>query len=327
MNFHTVRSVCAAVILGAFCGSAVANPEAIKRAADPSQWGSPGGDLALTRHSKLADISTANVDKLQMIWSQSSGTLRGHEGQPLVITEGSKTMMYLISGWPNIVQALDLADPDNPKAIWRYVKTTDRDESAVPRACCDTVNRGLSYADGKVVFGTLDGFLIALDAKTGKEVWTVKHAFPDKGETITPVPLIAEDKVLIGFGGDEFAARGRFTAYALKDGKKVWECHATGTDKDTCITKNTNKANPHYGTTDASIKSYPGDEWQRGGGASWGFYSYDPKLKMVYHSTGNPGLWSPFYRCSLKTHEECNAGTQDNKWSMTIFAMRSGPTR
>lgn len=319
-----VGLLCAALMMGAFCGSAAGNAEQVKRSKDPNQWGAPGGDLAMTRHSELADINTGNVNKLQMIWSQSSGTLRGHEGQPLVITEGGKTMMYMISGWPNIVQALDLEDPDNPKAIWRYVKTTDRDESAVPRACCDTVNRGLSYASGKVVFGTLDGFVIALDAKTGKEAWVVKHAFPDKGETITPVPLIAEDKVFIGFGGDEFAARGRVSAYNLADGKKAWECHATGTDEDMCITENTNKVNPHYGGAgkDLGTASYPGDEWKRGGGASWGFYSYDPELKLIYHATGNPGLWSPSYRCKHDTHEKCNDGSQDNKWSMAIMARK-----
>lgn len=324
MKFHRLAIIGSMLLVGATCISAYANQEELTRSKDANQWGSPAGDFALTRHSALKDINAGNVGKLQMIWSQSSGTLRGHEGQPLVITEGGKSMMYMISGWPNIVQALDLSDPDNPKAIWRYVKTTDRDESAVPRACCDTVNRGLSYAEGKVVFGTLDGFLIALDAKTGKEVWVVKHAFPEAGETITPVPLIAENKVLIGFGGDEFAARGRFTAYNLADGKKVWECHSTGTDKDACITKNTNKANPQHGVagTDLGISTYPGDEWKRGGGASWGSYSYDPALKLVYHSTGNPGLWSPSYRCKYKTHEECNKGDQDNKWSMTIFARK-----
>ena len=110
--------------------------------------GRPGGDQSLTRHSALKDISTSNVGNLQMVWSQSSGTLRGHEGQPLVVTVGNKPMMYMESGWPNIVQALDLSDPDHPKQIWNYRKTTNRDDSAVPRACCDTVNRGPSYADG-----------------------------------------------------------------------------------------------------------------------------------------------------------------------------------
>jgi PQQ-dependent dehydrogenase (methanol/ethanol family) len=233
-------------------------------------------------------------------------------------------MLYMESGWPNIIQALDLTDPDHPKEIWNYKKTTNRDDSAVPRACCDTVNRGMSYADGKLVFGTLDGFVIALDAKTGKEVWVVKSAYPDKGETITPAPIIAEGKVVIGFGGDEFAARGRLTAYDLQTGKKVWEFYATGSDKDVGLTKETNKAHPEYGTAgkDVGISSYPGDEWMRGGGAQWGFYSYDPDLKLVYTSSGNPGLWSPSYRCKFKTHEECNNGQQDNKWSMTIFARK-----
>src|ERR1700728_2077434 len=316
-------TICAILALGGSCAAAIGD-EVTDRSKNPDLWAAPGGDPGLTRHTKLKDINTTNASKLQMVWSQSSGTLRGHEGQPLVVVVGDTPMMYMESGWPNIIQALDLTDPDHPKELWNYKKTTNRDDSAVPRACCDTVNRGMSYADGKLVFGTLDGFVIALDAKTGKEVWVVKHAYPDKGETITPVPLIADGKVVIGFGGDEFAARGRLTAYDLQTGKKIWECYSTGSDKDVCLTKDTNKAHPEYGTagTDLGIKSYPGDEWMRGGGAQWGFYSYDPDLKIVYTSTGNPGLWSPSYRCSFKTHEECNKGDQDNKWSMTIFARK-----
>ncbi len=310
--------------------AAMANDEIEKRAQDPNQWGAPGRDNQLTRHSPLKDINTKNVDKLQMVWSQSTGALRGHEGQPLVIEDvGGKPMMFFISGCPNmaqcnIAQGLDLTDPDNPRQIWNYVKKDDRDESAVPRACCDTVNRGASYADGTLVYGTLDGYLIALDAATGKEKWVVKHAYPEKGETITSAPLIAENLVIEGFGGDEFAARGRITAYNLADGKLVWNCHSTGSDKDVCLTPDTNKANPHYGTAgkDLGISTYPNDEWKIGGGSPWAWYSYDPALKIVYYSTGNPGHWSPAYRCGDKTHEECNTGKWDNKWSMTIFARK-----
>ena len=159
---------------------------------------------------------------------------------------------------------------------------------------------------------------------TGKEVWVVKHAWPEKGETITNAPLIAENLVIIGFGGDEFAARGRVNAYDLKTGKEVWKCYSTGSDKDVCLTADTNKANPHYGTagTDLGIKTHVGEDYKIGGGSAWGWFSYDPELKMVYYSTGNPGLWSPAYRCSKKTHEECNTGEFDNKWSMTIFARK-----
>ena len=85
------------------------------------------------------------------------------------------------------------------------------------------------------------------------------------------------------------------TAYNLADGKKVWECHSTGTDADVCLTKNTNKKHPEYGTAgkDLGISTYLGDEWKRGGGAAWGWYAYDPALHLVYYGTGNPGLWSP----------------------------------
>jgi lanthanide-dependent methanol dehydrogenase len=315
-------AIVAALALGASC--AAGGDEVSDRSKDPNLWAAPGGDPALTRHSALKDINTSNVGHLQMIWSQSSGTLRGHEGQPLVVTVNGKPMMYMESGWPNIIQALDLSDPDHPKELWNYKKTSNRDDSAVARACCDTVNRGMSYADGKLVFGTLDGYVIALDAATGKEDWVVKDAWPDKGETITPAPIVADGKVLIGFGGDEFGARGRFDAYALSDGHKVWECYNTGSDKDVCLTRSTNKHHPEYGTAghDVGIHSYPGDEWKRGGGAMWGWYSYDPELKLVYASSGNPGLWSPSYRCGAQpiSQEGCNDGKWDNKWSMTIFA-------
>jgi lanthanide-dependent methanol dehydrogenase len=318
-------SLLVTVVGAAFSAGAFANPEITQREKDPNQWGAPGGDQGLKRHSTLNDINTKNISKLQMIWSQSSGTLRGHEGQPLVIQDvGGKPMMYMISGWPNIVQALDLTDPDNPVQVWSYNKSSGRDESAVPRACCDTVNRGLSFADGKVVFGTLDGYIIALDAQTGKEDWVVKHAYPAHGETVTSVPIIAEDKVIAGFGGDEFAARGRLVAYDLKTGKMVWTCHSTGSDKDVCLSSETNKKHPEHGLAgkDLGIHTYPGDEWQRGGGSPWAWYSYDPELKLVYASTGNPGNWSPTTRCGANTQEECNSGKWDNKWSMTIFARK-----
>ncbi len=319
-----IAAVAAAALMGT-ATVALANKEIHERSKNHNNWAAPGSNLAMQRHSALKDINTGNAKRLQMIWSQSSGGLRGHEGQPVVIDDvGGKPMMFMVSGWPNIVQALDLSDPDHPTQVWNYTKKTDRDESAVPRACCDTVHRGLNYADGKVVVHTLDGFIIALDAKTGKEVWTVKHAFPEKGETHTGPALIAENLVIAGFGGDEFAARGRMVAYDLKTGKEVWKCHSTGSDKDVCMTPDSNKANPHFGTygQDLGIKSYPNEEWKLGGGAPWAWFTYDPELRMVYAGTGNPGHWSPSYRCGEDTHEKCNSGKWDNKWSMTIFGRK-----
>ncbi|MGD9935668.1 MAG: PQQ-binding-like beta-propeller repeat protein, partial [Dehalococcoidia bacterium] len=318
-----------------FSGSAFAasaSAEIDERAKNENLWPAPGRDNKLTRHSTLKDINTETIGKLQFAWSQSTGALRGHEGQPVVVEHNGKPMMYFSSGCPNmaqcnILQALDLSDPDNPVQVWNYVKKTDRDESAVPRACCDTVHRGVNYAKGKVIYHTLDGFVIALDATTGAEKWVVKHAYPEHGETITGPTLIAEDLVIAGFGGDEFAARGRLTAYNIETGEVVWKCHSTGPDKDVCLTPDSNKANPHYGTagTDIGVTSYPttnDGEWKIGGGSYWAWGSYDPELKMVFWSTGNPGHWSPSYRCGDKTHDECNTGKWDNKWSMTIFARK-----
>src|SRR6202167_356482 len=246
MRFAQRLSKCTTivVIVGAAGATALAlssnsyagSDEIIASAKNPDLWPAPGRDLSLTRHSTLNDINASNVSKLQMVWSQSTGALRGHEGQPIVVQVDGKPMMYFVSAWPNIVQALDLSDPDNPRQVWNYVKKSDRDDSAVPRACCDTVNRGGSYADGKIVYLTLDGWLIALDAKTGKEAWVTKNNYPDKGEDGTPAPLIAEGKVFVGFGGDEFAARGAFAAYDLQTGKELWKKYSTGSDADIGIT-------------------------------------------------------------------------------------------
>jgi PQQ-dependent dehydrogenase (methanol/ethanol family) len=327
------RTITVAVVMGAAGATALAlsantfagSEEIAASAKNADLWPAPGRDLSLTRHSPLNDINTGNVSGLNMIWSQSTGTLRGHEGQPIVVTVDGKPMMYFVSAWPNIVQALDLTDADNPKQVWNYVKKSDRDDSAVPRACCDVVNRGLNYADGKIIFHTLDGFVIALDAKSGKLIWSVKHAYPEHGETITGPTLIAGDLVVAGFGGDEFAARGRLSAYRIKDGSKVWECQSNGTDKEICMTPDTNKKHPEFGAYghDISLHSYPGDEWKRGGGSPWAWGSYDPELKMIFWSTGNPGNWSPTTRCDSDTHEKCNDGHQDNKFSMTIFARKA----
>lgn len=287
-------------------------------ASNADNWGGVGRDFALTRHSPLAEINRNNVKNLKMSWEMKTDATRGHEGQPLVI--GS--IMYMVSAYPNNVFAIDLAaQDDGGKVLWKY--TPQQDERSVAVACCDTVNRGASYADGKLVFGSLSGDVIALDAKTGKEVWKQKLAHPDKGETITMAPIIADGKVVAGISGNEFGVLGRVAAYNLADGKQAWSCDAASTDKAICLGPDFNKANPQHGQLgDLGVKTFPNDEWKRGGGAAWGWYSYDPKLKLVYYGTGNPGLWSPSYRCGKTSQEECNNGEHDNKWSMTLFARK-----
>ena len=251
---HRVKLYCAAAALLGTSGVAMAagsDTEQFARFKDPTQWGAPAGDLNQTRYSALKDINTENVKDLQFAWSQSSGTLRGHEGQPLVIERRRRQTDDVSSrcGWPNIVQALDLTDPGSSGA---GVELQQDQRTATNRPCRAPAATRSTAACRMPTASSCSAPSTAMSSRSmrrpAKKPGSSSMRYPDKGETITPAPIIANDKVMIGFGGDEFAARGRFTAYDLADGKKVWECHSTGPDKDVCLTPNTNKKNPHYGT-------------------------------------------------------------------------------
>ena len=174
--------------------------------------------------------------------------------------------------------------------------------------CCDTVNRGLAYADGKIFLHQADTTLVALDMKTGKVVWSVKTGDPGKGETGTDAPMIVKDKVYVGVSGGEFGVRGWVTAYSVADGKQIWRAYSEGPDSDVLVdpAKTTELGKPIG--ADSSLKTWQGDQWKIGGGDTWGWYSYDPKLNLIYYGSGNPSTWNPKQRPG------------DNKWSMTIFA-------
>src|SRR5439155_14987089 len=186
------------------------------------------------------------------------------------------------------------------------------DPSVIPVMCCDTVNRGVAYADGKVFLQQADTTLVALDAKSGKEVWKVKTGNPKIGETATNAPHVFKDKVLTGISGGEFGVRGRMTAYDINTGKEVWKAYSTGPDNEMLIDPDktmtwTDGALKPVGK-DSSLKTWKGDQWKNGGGTTWGWYSYDKALNLLYYGTGNPSTWNPAQRPG------------DNKWSMTIFA-------
>jgi PQQ-dependent dehydrogenase (methanol/ethanol family) len=281
-------------------GSVYANDELIKLSQDAKQWVLPTGNYANTRHSTLKQITADNVGKLQVAWTFSTGVLRGHEGAPLVIGD----MMYLHGPFPNPVYALDLKNEN--KIVWKYEPV--QDPNVIPVMCCDTVNRGLSYADGKIYLSQADTTLVALDAKTGKVVWSVKNGDPGKGETSTGAPMIMKDKVLVGISGGEFGVRGSVTAYDLKTGQRKWRGYSMGPDSDTLIdpVKTTHLGKPVG--PNSGTNTWQGDQWQIGGGTTWGWYSYDPDLNLMYYGSGNPSTWNPKQRPG------------DNRWSMTIFA-------
>ena len=299
-----MRKVLLATCIGTMAmfaaGVASANDELSKMQQNPKDWVMPAGDYANTRYSKLNQITAANVGKLQVAWTFSTGVLRGHEGGPLIIGN----MMYVHTPFPNKVFAMDLSQ-DN-KIIWKY--EPKQDSSVIAVMCCDTVNRGVAYADGKIFLHQADTTLVALDAKTGKEVWSVKNGDPTKGASGTSAPLVVKDKVLIGISGGEFGVQCHMTAYDLKTGKLAWRAFSEGPDDQIMMDpeKTTSLGKPVG--KDSSIRTWQGDQWKIGGGCTWGWTSYDPELNLVYYGSGNPSTWNPKQRPG------------DNKWSMTIFA-------
>jgi len=299
-----MRKVLSAACVGAMAtfavGAAYANDDLQKMAQNPKDWVMPAGDYANTRYSKLNQINAGNVGKMQVAWSFSTGVLRGHEGGPLIIGN----MMYVHTPFPNKVYALDLAQEN--KIVWKY--EPKQDPNVIPVMCCDTVNRGVAYADGKIFLHQADTTLVALDAKTGQVVWSVKNGDPGKGGTGTSAPLVVKDKVLVGISGGEFGVQCHVTAYDLKSGKQVWRAFSEGPDDQIMVDpEKTTELGKPVGK-DSSLKTWQGDQWKIGGGCTWGWLSYDPSLNLVYYGSGNPSTWNPKQRPG------------DNKWSMTVFA-------
>jgi lanthanide-dependent methanol dehydrogenase len=277
--------------------------EALEKAAqDPNQWVLPLGSYSGIRHSTLKQINTSNAGKMHVAWTMSTGTLRGQEGQPLVIGN----MMYFESSYPNFVYAINL---DNVgQIVWKFAPEQDKFSPSV--ACCDLVNKGVAYADGKILVTTLDTHVYALDAKTGKVVWSAQNGDPQLGQTMTMAPLVVHDKVIVGISGGEYGVRGFLSAFDLKTGKLVWRATNVGPDADILFdpAKTIDAATQQPAGKDSSIKTWNQDEWKLGGGTTWGWYTYDPQLNLVYYGTGNPGTWNPSQRAG------------DNKWSTTLMA-------
>ena len=300
MRYRSVMlGACMGVLTAFAAGSVYADADLDKAAANPNNWAKPRLNDAATAYSTLKQINAGNVGKLQVAWTFSTGVLRGHEGAPLVIGN----MMYVHTPFPNIVYALDL--DQEAKIVWKY--EPKQDPAVIPIMCCDTVNRGLSFGDGKVFLHQADTTLVALDAKTGKVAWSVKDGDTAKGETGTSAPFVYKDKVLVGTSGGEFGVQCHVTAYDIKDGKQVWRGYSEGPDDQILVDDKTTALGKPIGK-DSSLKTWQGDQWKIGGGCTWGWMAYDPQLNLVYYGSGNPSTWNPTQRPG------------DNKWSMTIWA-------
>ncbi len=265
------------------------------------QWTIPAGDYANTRFSPLSQINTGNVKNLHIVSMTSTGIPHGHEGQPLVVDN----TLYMVTPFPNYLVALDLTKPGYPMK-WKFEPNPD--PRSVGIACCDVVNRGASYADGKVIYATLDANAIAVDAKSGQLIWKTQVGDTNLGETITMAPLVVKNTVFVGDSGGELGVRGKLTALDLKTGKILWRAYNSGPDSDVRIGSDFKPFYKKDQGKDLGVSSWTPDQWKLGGGTIWGWISYDPETNLIYYGTGNPGVWN----------DDMRPG--DNKWSITIWA-------
>ena len=303
MKIQRFLNVVASIALGAAVAlpSAVsANDEVMALSQDPNNWVMWGRTYDGQRYSPLNQINNENVGSLQVAWTFSTGVLRGHEGGPLVIGD----TMWVHTPFPNKVFSINIPD----RSInWIYEPKQDAAET-VPVMCCDTVYRGLAYAEGKIFLQQANTVLVALDANTGERLWSTVNGDPKKGETNTNAPIVVGDKVYTGISGGEFGVRGFLAAYNINDGSLVWKAYSTGPDDEMLIDPDNTMSMGKPVGPNSSLDTWKGDQWKIGGGTTWGWYTYDPDLNLVYYGTGNPSTWNPVVRPG------------DNKWSMTLFA-------
>jgi alcohol dehydrogenase (cytochrome c) len=234
------------------------------------------------RYSPLKQITRENVKRLVPVWSLGLSNLSGQEGQPLLY----HGVMYV--GTHSATIAIDAA---SGRQLWRNTLEFNSD---VPRVvCCGLVNRGLAIYEGKIFRGTLDAYVQALDAKTGKQLWKSKVGDYKIGITMTGAPLIANGVLITGVAGGEFGVRAFLDGWDPDTGKQLWRRYTVAGPED-------KKAH----------KTWPGDSWEHGGGATWNAGSYDPDLDLVYWGTGNPGPW----RASMRLG--------DNLYTCAVLALR-----
>jgi PQQ-dependent dehydrogenase (methanol/ethanol family) len=298
------RTAIRALLLAVALAGAAGCDRPAPAAQDDGQWTMPGKDYAATRFSGLTDITASNAKNLHATWSFSTGVLGGHEGQPLVV--GST--MYVVTPYPNVLYAFDLTQEGYPLR-WKYRPWVD--PQAIGIACCDIVNRGAVYADGKIVYNLLDGHTVAVDTANGREIWKTKIADLDLGETTPMAPLVVKDRVIVGNAGGEMGVRGWVKGLDLKTGAIVWTGYSLGPDAEVLASPATFK--PFYQKDqELALTSWPTDGWKHGGAPVWGWLSYDPELDLVYYGTGNPGPWNVDQRPG------------DNRWSTSVMARNPG---
>lgn len=258
------------------------------------EWVTNGGDSANTRYSSLAQINATNVNNLKVAWAFPLGVLEGQETTPLVV---GGTMYVTSAKGPKYVYALDAKSGAQK---WRYSPELPTDVTA--QVCCGSVNRGVAYSNGKVFVGRLDGYLVALDANTGKELWKSKVSDYKIGDDITSPPTIVKNLVVSGFAGGEYATRGSIAAFDQETGKEVWRTYTV----------------PAPG--EEGSETWPSAEALKHGGAdAWLVGSFDPKLNLIYYGTSNPAPWA----ASARGPDSSEYGKFTNLYSASTLALNA----
>ena len=265
----------------------------------PQNWPTHGGTYYEQHYSKLDQIDDRNVGRLQLAWHYDLDTNRGQEAMPLVV-DG---VMYTTSAWSKLF-ALDAA---TGRLLWSYDPHVIGGKAV--HACCDVVNRGAAVWNGKVYIGTIDGRLIAVDARTGDPVWSVVTVDQKQPYTITGAPRIVKGKVIIGNSGAEYGVRGYVTAYDAETGKQVWRFYTVPGNP---------ALGPDHAVSDAPLakiatKTWFGQWWKYGGGGTvWDAIVYDPDLDQLYLGVGNGSPWN---------HRIRSDGKGDNLFLSSIVAV------
>ncbi len=252
----------------------------LRAAAEPQNWLTYNGTYMSQRYSTLAQITPANVAQLESKWVVQNQVFGAWQSNPLVV-DG---VMYLTQR-PNDVMAVDAK---TGRLFWLYRYTPSADS----KVCCGANNRGVAILGDTLYMGTLDGHLVAIDARSGRPIWNIEVGDVKLAYSITLAPLIIKDKVLVGVGGGEFGIRGFVVAYDAKTGKEAWRTYTIP------------------GPGEPGHDSWEGDSWKTGGAPVWVTGSYDPALNLVYWGVGNPGPdWNPDQRAG------------DNLYSDSVIAL------
>lgn len=294
-----IRLACLAVLALAGCRSAEIASATTLAANAATEWPVHGGTDLEQRYSPLADINQGNVSRLGLAWAYAFDTNRGQEATPIVV-DG---VVYVSSAWSKVF-ALDAA---TGRELWRFDPEVPGGKAV--HACCDVVNRGVAVTDGRVFIGTIDGRLIALDARTGAELWSARTTDIAEPYTITGAPRVMKGLVVIGNGGAELGVRGYVTAYDAATGRQVWRFYTVPGDP---------AKGPDGAASDAVLQrlaqpTWSGEWWRYGGGGTvWDAIVYDPELNQLYLGVGNGSVWN---------HQVRSAGKGDNLFVGSIVAL------